>query len=76
MSANVKVYGELVDITKSDSISVAVENVEELKKILFSKYPALASKTFVIAIGNKIVSGNSKISEVDQIALLPPFAGG
>ncbi len=76
MSAEVKFYGELIDITGSDSLIMTADSVNELRDSLFQKFPALQSKTFLIAIGNKIVSENSKIADGDQIALLPPFAGG
>lgn len=73
----IKVFGQLTDFFESDNISVTgAVDVMELKELLINKFPALAAKTFVIAVNKEIIHENIPINEASEIALLPPFSGG
>jgi len=73
----IKVFGQLTDVFKQENISVEnAADVEELKKRLLDSFPALADKTFVVAVNKKIIHKNISLSENAEIALLPPFSGG
>lgn len=73
----IKVFGQLTDVFKNENISVEnAANVEELKKRLLDSFPALADKTFVVAVNKKIIHTNISLLENAEIALLPPFSGG
>jgi molybdopterin synthase sulfur carrier subunit len=70
-------FGSLVD--KTESSSVNFENANDLNglmKNLKSKFPFLEESSFVIAVNQVIVRENVKLNNNDEIALLPPFAGG
>ncbi len=74
---NIKVFGQLTDIFKQENVSVErAADVEELKNHLIDSFPALAGKSFVVAVNKKIVHQNISLTENAEIALLPPFSGG
>jgi sulfur-carrier protein len=71
------VFGQLTDIIGDTSLMIPyVTSCAELKENLFEKFPALNSKTFLIAVDNKIVKEDFLFQEGSVIALLPPFSGG
>lgn len=70
-------FGELTDITKSTSIEIeSAKNVDELKIIVHQKFPSLQNIKYQIAVNSSLISKNISLTETDEIALLPPFAGG
>ncbi len=70
-------FGQLTDIVGASSLMVdSPGTIEELKKIVIEKYPALATMQYTIAVNNKITFDNVVITENDTIAWMPPFSGG
>jgi molybdopterin converting factor small subunit len=71
------VFGQLTDITGSETVSVNdVTDTELLLEKLFKQFPLLKEKKFLIAVNQKIINSKTEIGEQSQIALLPPFSGG
>ena len=56
-------------------IPFAQTDISDLLRVLFAKYPALEEKDFQVAQNHQIVPKDSPL-ESEEIALLPPFAGG
>ena len=77
MQLNIKYYGLLVDATNCNDevIDFSKSSISELLDILFEKHPNLKGKDFQVAQNQEIVSKNDIVSD-NEIALLPPFAGG
>jgi len=74
---NIMVFGQLEDITGSSVITVDnVSDTEMLLQKLYTQYPSLKEKKFLIAVDKKIINGKTEIGEKTDIALLPPFSGG
>jgi sulfur-carrier protein len=74
---NIKVFGQLEDITQANEIALeAVNDTEQLLQLLFEKYPALKEKKFKVAINKKMIKEKTMLQSNDEIALLPPFSGG
>jgi sulfur-carrier protein len=74
---NIKVFGQLEDITQSNEIIVeTVADTEELIQFLFEKYAGLKEKKFKIAVNKKMIEEKTMLKPNDEIALLPPFSGG
>lgn len=79
MDIKIKYFGLLAEaMSQTETIITLKENctVEELKRILLSIYPALEGKEFKIAVNKNIVTEKAIILPTDELALLPPFAGG
>ncbi len=77
MSINIIIFGQIVDITGTNSLTVEdVADTSQLINRLSAAYPALSSAKYAIAVDKKIVKENTPLSNNNTIALLPPFSGG
>ncbi|MBT8265989.1 MAG: MoaD/ThiS family protein [Bacteroidia bacterium] len=77
MELTIKYFGMISELTSCEEEKILFEQttISELLKDLFKKYPDLKNKDFRIAQDRKLVSLDSLISG-QELALLPPFAGG
>lgn len=70
-------FGRLKEVTGSDMIEVDnFKSLSDLKKFLFDKYPGLKREVFAIAVNFEVVNHDVHLNKDDEIALLPPIAGG
>ncbi|OFY65252.1 MAG: hypothetical protein A3H98_03180 [Bacteroidetes bacterium RIFCSPLOWO2_02_FULL_36_8] len=70
-------FGPLADITRCKKTKITgVKSTKELMDCLYNDFPELLQRKFKIAVNEKLVNQNTKLSESDVVALLPPFAGG
>lgn len=79
MDIRIKYFGLLAEaMEKEDAVFSIKENctVQELKNTLLSSYPVLEGKEFKVAVNKNIVDEKVVILPTDELALLPPFAGG
>lgn len=77
MHITVKYFGQIAEVTLKDeeSIEFSGSSVSELLDALYSKYDVLKSKDFQVAQNQELVSIETELTG-NEIALLPPFAGG
>ncbi|PZX54533.1 molybdopterin synthase sulfur carrier subunit [Algoriphagus ratkowskyi] len=75
----VNYFGNIAEATQSNSETLNHNSMSlaELLDLLNSKY-AIAQFPFQVAVNRKIVSKQQALNifDSDEIALLPPFAGG
>ena len=80
MSVNIKFFGNLTEVTGLDQITMdhasPVFGSDILKEKLKNIYPALGACKFTVAVNQIVTSGNQDIHDGDEVALLPPYAGG
>jgi molybdopterin converting factor subunit 1 len=78
MILKLKYFGMIAEAVgkENEEIDFAESTVEELEKVLKNKYAKLASMNFKIAVNQSIVNADFKLNDNDEVALLPPFAGG
>ncbi|GAA3509654.1 hypothetical protein GCM10022393_22960 [Aquimarina addita] len=79
MDIKVRYFGMIAETANCTEEILSVDkecNVDELKKILKSKYQKLQNSSFTIAIDKQIASDTNKLNSNHEIALLPPFSGG
>lgn len=80
MKVKILLFGRLNSITGRKSIELTFEGceckVEDIKKIVFHKFPELENETFRIVVNQEIGSDSQKVMDGDEIALLPPISGG
>ena len=77
MSVKVLLFGVLADKAGYSSLDFEdVNNLDELIKILKFKYPFGNNTSYAIAVNQSVVKGNIKLNDNDEVALLPPYAGG
>lgn len=48
----------------------------ELKSFFVSRYPQLEKAPFVIAVNQVVATEINSIENINEIVILPPFAGG
>lgn len=80
MKLSIKYFGMLAEaIGKPEEVIEVVDtqiSVEELSQVLENKYASLKTMSFKVAVNQSISENNCWIKENDEVALLPPFAGG
>ena len=78
MRITVKYFGMIADWTGATEQSVvfAGTTVQDLKKQLETEYPKLKNISYQVAVEQKIASDQQTLNENNELALLPPFAGG
>ena len=79
LNINVKYFGMIGEVTNKDSEVINVNKsitVEELKFVILQKHPKLKKMDFQIAKNLSIADSDEIVNNNDELALLPPFAGG
>ncbi len=75
----VKYFGmiaEMADCLEENFSSTEATKVDDLVAIVTAKYPSMANLSFKVALNNRLAQSSDQLGERDEIALLPPFAGG
>lgn len=77
MLVEIKYFGMLAEITgcSSEQLNVSIKKIGEIKELVLDKYPDLRNKDFRMAQNHELVSDATMITG-QEIAILPPFAGG
>ncbi|CAL2078211.1 sulfur-carrier protein [Tenacibaculum sp. 190524A05c] len=77
MEVTVKYFGQIAEITqkKEETFSYSDGLISEFIEEVYEKYPGLRSVNFKIAQSQQLISTEGKITG-EELALLPPFAGG
>jgi molybdopterin converting factor small subunit len=77
MTVHVLFFGALVEVTKTASIKLNdIQNSDDALALLHKNYPMLCHYKFSLALNQNFLSDNAALKEGDELALLPPFAGG
>jgi molybdopterin converting factor small subunit len=70
-------FGALADSFGNDSMELNhALTVQVLREELASQFPELSDQLFMLTVNQKQRSEDYRIQISDEIALLPPFAGG
>ena len=77
MKLTIKYFGQIAEITQcnEEEMEFSGNTISDLRETLYHKYSNLTNKNFQIAQNQELVSNETKIT-TNEIALLPPFAGG
>lgn len=80
MMVTVKYFGAVTDITKKKeeqlALNAALNSLNSIQKTLEEQYPELRNINYRFAVNQSIPSEDVALNDQDEIALLPPFAGG
>ncbi len=77
MKVEVLLFGILAEKAGTSSLSIdGVGDIRALKKKIFINYPELENYSFRVAVNKNLVEDEEKLRSGDEVALLPPFAGG
>ncbi|NMH88746.1 MoaD/ThiS family protein [Flavivirga algicola] len=77
MHITIKYFGQIAEITQKgeESLEFSGALISELMEQLYEKYVPLKDKDFKVAQNQELVPLETQVSG-NEIALLPPFAGG
>ena len=80
MMVTVKYFGLVADSTQKKEEQLFFENefvtLYQLQSKLENQYPEIKNTTYSFAINQTLSLSNIELKNNDEIALLPPFAGG
>jgi sulfur-carrier protein len=77
MEVNVLFFGVLSEVAgTSFKHYFDVKTINDLKLRIIDDFPELVHYSFRISVNNEITDDNLILESGDEIALLPPFAGG
>jgi molybdopterin converting factor small subunit len=75
----VKYFGLIAEITRQEQEVIQLQEgqkTQDLHQKLLKQYPSLKTSVFQIAHNQQLIYSNDPLKHLDEIALLPPFAGG
>ncbi|HDZ41819.1 MAG TPA: MoaD/ThiS family protein [Bacteroidetes bacterium] len=77
MKIRVLLFGVLAEEAGRQELELDnVSSLDGLKKQMIAQYPSFADYKFNISVNHALARGNKNLHEGDEVALLPPFAGG
>ena len=77
MSIQIKLFGPLTDVVGASQIELTnIADTDSLKHKMLNDFPKLKNCQFMVAVCKKISKENIILRPGDEVALLPPFAGG
>ena len=77
MSIKILLFGILAEEAGKDTIRAeGLKTIDQLDAYIESKYPSFKNYKYRVSVNQELVSSNEKLSDGDEVALLPPFAGG
>ncbi|MEO9485737.1 MAG: MoaD/ThiS family protein [Ekhidna sp.] len=79
MPVTIKYFGAIAEVTgvteEKVELSEVKNSLEILKSNCLSKYESIGDLSFQLAVNQSLFTSDS-LSEGDEVAFLPPFAGG
>ncbi|OQY04905.1 MAG: hypothetical protein B6I20_02135 [Bacteroidetes bacterium 4572_117] len=77
MQIKVIFFGILSEVTENTHLELSdIENLMALKSYLWKTFPEMKNMDYRFAVNKEIVDGKVEFKNGDEVALLPPFAGG
>jgi molybdopterin synthase sulfur carrier subunit len=77
MDISVLFFGVLAEVTGTSRKHYRdIKSFGDLKQRIMDDFPEIIHYSFRIAVNNKIVNEDPLLRQDDEVAYLPPFAGG
>lgn len=77
MQVKVLFFGVLSEVTGTDlRYYNDVKSTVDLTHRIVDEFPEIEHYSYRISVNNKIISNDQLLNDHDEIALMPPFAGG
>ncbi len=77
MKIIVKAFGIISEIIGIKDLELKnVKDTNTMTNILNEKYPKLGQYYYILSVNNKLINDYCTLSNNDEVALIPPFAGG
>ncbi|MBL7962747.1 MAG: MoaD/ThiS family protein [Flavobacteriales bacterium] len=72
----VLLFGMIAEMAGADRVKVDASSVHQLRRALADRIPDLDKFSMAIAVDRRIVHEDMPLTGSEEIAVLPPFAGG
>lgn len=69
-------FGMIADKAGSGELDAFATSTHALKHELEQRIPGLGTMSYAIAVDRRVVNVDTPLTGTEEIALLPPFAGG
>jgi molybdopterin synthase sulfur carrier subunit len=77
MKVKVLFFGVLSEVTGTDCrYFLRVKSINDLKLRILDEFPEIEHYNYRISHNNEIISSDRILNDNDEVAFLPPFAGG
>jgi molybdopterin synthase sulfur carrier subunit len=78
MTLTVKYFGMTAEASgkSEEELLESYGTTQELKEALQERHPKLGSMNFKMAVNQTMIAGDFDLIGNEEVALLPPFAGG
>lgn len=77
MEVTVLFFGVLAEITKTRiKVYSEIKSIASLKLLVADDFPEIAHYKFRISVNRELITDDKLLKDGDEIAFLPPFAGG
>jgi molybdopterin converting factor small subunit len=77
MQVKVLFFGVLSEVAGSDSKYYKdVSSTDDLRHRILDEFPEIEHYNYRLSLNNEIIESDMLLKDSDEIALLPPFAGG
>ena len=77
MEVKVLFFGVLAEVTGTNLKHFRdVKSIGDLKLRIQDDFPEVVHYNYRISLNNEIINDNPKLKNGDEVALMPPFAGG
>lgn len=72
----VKLFGQLAEKAGSDTLEMDAADLDGLRAALRKRIPDLDDLVSSVAVNQCFVEGNKELKGNEEVAFMPPFAGG
>jgi len=77
MQVKVLFFGVLSEVAGIDCRHYSdVKSVNDLKIKIMDEFPEIEHYSYRISLNNEITDSDRLLNDTDEVALMPPFAGG
>ena len=77
MNIKLLTFGIIKEIINNDSLDFeAIKTTDDLTRFIENKYPKIKDLSYQISVNQELISSNTALNNGDEVAVLPPFAGG
>lgn len=76
MKVQVRMFGSFQERFGYTTTELEVDSVAALKQLLEAEQPHIAALNYLVAVNQELVREDRPLRAGDEVALMPPFAGG
>lgn len=77
METTILLFGNLAQIAETNKLILEdIHDIKNVEEYLFTKFPTFKKQKYAVALNQKVTKENQTLRNGDELAFLPPFAGG